>query len=125
MSESIVRLAGREFAIRPLTLGQLRVVLDVVGGLPGKGGGELVEAAARIIHAGLSRGEAGLTLDAVLAMEASLDEVNAAVATILETAGLKAAGLAPTGEPVPAATAAPGLPASTAPSPPAAAIPIG
>jgi hypothetical protein len=119
MSGTVVTLAGRDFAIRPLTLGQLRVVLDVVAGLPGKSGGELVEAAARIIQAGLSRGDPATTLDAVLAMEASLDEVNAAVAAIL-----KSAGLAPSGEAVPAATAAPSSPASTAPSRPAAAIPI-
>lgn len=124
MSETVVTLAGREVAIRPLTLGQLRVVLDVVSGLPGKAGGDLVEAAARIIQAGLSRDDPAVTLDAVLAMEASLDEVNAAVAAILQTAGLKAAGLSASGEAVPAATAAPSSPASTAPSPPAAAIPI-
>ena len=124
MTETVVTLAGRDFAIRPLTLGQLRVVLEVVAGLPGKGGGDLVEAAARIIQAGLSRDDPALTLDAVLAMEASLDEVNTAVAAILETAGLKTAGLAPSGEAVPAATAAPSSPASTAPSPPAAATPF-
>jgi hypothetical protein len=124
MTETVVTLAGRDFAIRPLTLGQLRVVLDVVAGLPGKSGGELVEAAARIIQAGLSRGDPSTTLDAVLGMEASLDEVNAAVGAILETAGLKPARLAPSGEAVPAATAAPRSPASTAPSRPAAAIPI-
>ena len=120
MSEIVVTLGGRDFTVRPLTLGQLRVVLDVVAGLPGKAGGELVEAAARIIHAGLSREDPTVTLDSVLAMEASLDEVNATVAAIL-----KAAGLAPSGEAVPAATAAPNSPASTAPSRPAAAIPIG
>ena len=114
-----VTLAGRDFAVRPLTLGQLRVVLDVVSGLPGKAGGELVEAAARIIQAGLSREDPAVTLDDVLAMEASLEEVNAAVATIL-----KAAGLSPSGEAAPAGTAAPGSPASTAPSPPGADIPI-
>lgn len=120
MSGTVVTLAGREFAIRPLTLGQLKVVIEVVAGLPGKGGGELVEAAARIIQAGLSRGDPAVTLDAVLAMEASLDEVNAAVATIL-----KAAGLSPSGEAVPAATAAPSSPASMAPSPPVVGIPTG
>ncbi len=118
-----MRLAGREFAIRPLTLGQLRLVLDVVAGLPGKGGGDLVEAAARIIHAGLVRNDPDLTLDAVLAMEASLDEINAAVATVLRTAGLAPRDLAP-GEAVPVAMPEPGSPASTAPSPPAAATPI-
>jgi hypothetical protein len=124
MTGTVVRLAGRDFAIRPLTLGQLRVVLEVVAALPGKGGGDLVEAAARIIQAGVSRDDPALTLDAVLGMEASLDEVNAAVAAILQAAGLKAAGLGPSGEAVPAATAAPSSPASTAPSPPAAGTPI-
>ena len=105
MSGTVVRLAGRDFAIRPLTLGQLRVVLDVVAGLPGKTGGELVDPAT--------------PLDTGLALEASRDEVNAAVASILQTAGL-----APSGEAVPAATAAPSSPASTAPSRPGAATPF-
>lgn len=125
MSETMVTLAGRDFTIRPLTLGQLRVVLDVVAGLEGKAGGELVEAAARIIQAGLSREEPTVTLEAVLAMEASLDEVNTVVAAILQTAGLKAGGLPSSGEAMPAATAAPSSPASMAPSPPVADTPTG
>lgn len=123
MTDATVHLAGRDFAIRPLTLGQLRQVLDVVGDLPGKSGGALVESAARIIHAGLVRDDPALTLDAVLGMEASLDEINEAVAAILRAAGL-APREPPPGEEMPVATSAPSSPQSTAPSPPAAATPI-
>ncbi|MGH7093767.1 MAG: hypothetical protein ACREFB_09565 [Stellaceae bacterium] len=123
MSEAMLHLAGREFAIRPLTLGQLRDVLDVVADLPGKSGGGLVEAAARIIEAGLARSDPAIDLASVLAMEASLDEVNRAVAAILRLAGLGLEETKP-GEAAPVATAEPSSPASTAPSPPAADIPI-
>jgi hypothetical protein len=123
MTEVAVRLAGRDFAIRPLTLGQLRQVLDVIAELSGKSGGALVEAAARIIQAGLVRGDPSLTLDAVLAMEASLNELNEAVATILRVAGLAQKELSP-GESQPVATVEPSLPAFTAPSPPVADTPI-
>ncbi|HVC52412.1 MAG TPA: hypothetical protein VND87_10360 [Stellaceae bacterium] len=123
MTEAVLWLAGREFAIRPLTLGQLRHVLDVIGDLPGKSGGALVEAAARIIEAGLARSDPAIDLAAVLAMEASLDEVNRAVAAILRLAGLGLEEAKP-GEAAPVATAEPSSPASTAPSPPAADIPI-
>jgi hypothetical protein len=119
MTAPTIRLGGRGFEIQPLTLGQLRVLLDVVGDLTGKSGGELVEAAARIIVAGLARSEPDITLETVMSMEADLDELNGAVAAIL-----KAAGLAPkepqTGEAAPVATAETSSPAFTEPSPPAA-----
>jgi hypothetical protein len=80
-----------------------------------KSGGGLVEAAAKVIHAGLVQTNPQLTLDDVLAMTATIEEVNAAVAAIIRVAGLK-----PVGEAAPVATASP---ESMAPSPPAAATP--
>lgn len=122
MTGAVLQFGGREFAIRPLTLGQLRQLLDVIADLPGKSGGALIDVAAQIIGAGIARCEPGLDVAAVLAMEASLDEINDAVATILRLAGLGPVEAKP-GEPAPVATAEPSSPASTAPSPPAAAIP--
>jgi hypothetical protein len=116
-------LAGRDYELRPLTLGQLRLLLDAIAALGGKSGGALVEAAAEIIAAGLSRDHPELTAEAVLALEIGLDEANRAVAAILRAAGLSPAG-AGAGEGLPVASAEPGSPASTAPSPPAASIPI-
>ncbi len=115
MTMATMQLAGREFELRPLTLGQLRLLFDALGDLSGKSGGALVESAAKIIHAGLARSHPELTLEAVLDMETSLDEANDAVAAIL-----RMAGLAPAGEARPVAIAETGSPGSTAPSPPAA-----
>jgi hypothetical protein len=130
MTVATIRLGGREFAIEPLKLGQLRGLLDALDDLSGKTGGAVVDAAARVIQAGLARAMPDLTLDAVLEFEATMDEVTAAVATILGAAGLSRAGGTPPGEAAPVATGegmAPaasgnGSPRSTAPSPPAAVI---
>jgi hypothetical protein len=122
MTGAVVQFGGREFAIRPLTLGQLRQLLDVIADLPGKSGGALIDAAAQIIGAALTRCEPGLDSEAVLAMEASLDEINGAVAAILRLAGLAPQEVKP-GEAAPVVTGEPGSPAFMAPSPPAAAIP--
>lgn len=131
MSEAIA-LGGRRFEIRPLKLGQLRHVLDALEEMAGKSGGALVEAAARVVASGLAPSHPGLTAELVLDLEASLDELNAAVAAILRIAGLRAdepaQGRTPPGEapPVVGAAAArePSSPGSTPPSPPAAAMAI-
>ena len=88
MSDRIT-LGGRQFEIRPLKLGQLRHVLDALDGMVGKSGGGLIEAAARIVAAGLMPAHPDLAADAVLELEATVDELNAAVAAILRVAGLK------------------------------------
>lgn len=92
MSRPMVTLGGREFPIEPLRLGQLRALLDALDDLSGKTGGAVVDAAARVIHAGLSRATPDLTLDGVLELEATMDEVTAAVAVILQVAGLSPPG---------------------------------
>ena len=120
MSDTIL-LGGQRFDLPPLRLGQLRALLDALEEMARTSGGGLVEESAKIILAGLSRGHPELTLDAVLALEATMDEVNAAVAAIIRRAGLVPRA-DPAGEAQPVA---PGSPTFTAPSPPAAAIPIG
>jgi hypothetical protein len=141
MTESVT-LGGRSFDARPLKLGQLRHLLDALEGMTGKSGGALIEAAATVVTAGLAPAQPDLTADAVLDLEATLEELNAAVAAILRIAGLhpmeNAQGTNPQGEnargearPV----AGPGAPLGdipgsssvpfTAPSPPAAGMPTG
>jgi hypothetical protein len=115
MSRETITLGGTNYAVPPLRLGQLRLLLDALEEMAGKSGGGLVEAAAKVIQAGLVQSNPGLTVDDVMALPATIDDVNAAVAAIIRVAGLKSAGEAP-----PVATASP---TSTAPSPPAAAIP--
>lgn len=107
MSETKITLGGRDFPVEPLKLGQLRALLDALDDLSGKTGGAVVDAAARVIQAGLARAMPDLTLDAVLDFEATMDEVTAAVAVILSAAGLsRPAGQHPTGQ-HPAGEAAP------------------
>ena len=124
MTETI-RLGGREFALRPPTLGQLRHLLDALDEMSGASGGGLIDAAAKLVAAGLAAAHPELTVDTVLDCAASLPELNTAVAAILSMAGLHPAGeAAPVANPVamaelPATGSAP----SMAPSPPAAAMP--
>jgi hypothetical protein len=126
----MIRLGAGEFELRPLTLGQLRHLLDALDAMAGKSGGALIDAAAAVVTAGLAAAHPELTADIVLDCEASLAELNAAVAAILTRAGLHPAGEAePVASPgantaamvgeTPATASAP----STAPSPPAAAMP--
>ncbi len=127
MTENI-SLGGRDFAIRPLKLGQLRHLLDALDDMTGRSGGALIEAAAKVVTAGLLPAHPELAPEAVLDLEATLDQLNAAVAAILRVAGLTpmehAKGEArPVASPeeIPGTSSAP----STAPSPPAAPIPTG
>ena len=130
MSETVA-LGGRRFDIRPLKLVQLRHLLDALDGMMGKSGGALIEAAAAVVTAGLAPAHPDLTADALLDLEATIEELNAAVAVILRIAGLtpreigkgeNAQGEAP---PVASPNRAreSSSPPSTAPSPPAAFIP--
>lgn len=121
MTETIT-LGGRPFEARPLKLGQLRRLLDALDAMTGKSGGALLEAAADIVVAGLGAAHPDLTRDAMLDLEATLDELNAAVAAILRIAGLRAAGEA---QPVAGLADRPGNSSapSTALSPPAASAP--
>ena len=110
-----IRLGGRAFDLRPLKLGQLRHVLDALDGMAGKSGGALVEAAAGVVAAGVSPAHPGVDGDTILDLEATLEELNAAVAAVLQAAGLR-----PVGEQGPVAKTGDGSATSTPLSPPAA-----
>ena len=90
--------------------------------MTGKSGGTLIEAAAKVVTAGLAPAQPDLTADAVLDLEATLEELNTAVAAILQSAGLTPMGEA---RPVASPEESPGNSSApfTAPSPPAAPIP--
>lgn len=123
MNETVT-LGGRRFEIRPLKLGQLRHLFDALDEMSGKAGGALIEAAAKVAAAGLTPANPDLTADAVLDLEATIEELNATVAAVLRVAGLTPAGEAP---PVASPDEISGNSSAqfTAPSPPAAAIPTG
>ena len=134
MTNTIV-LGGRRLEIRPLKLGQLRHVLDALQEMGGQSGSGLIEAAVRVVAAGVAPAHPELTSERLLELEGSIEELNQAVAAILRTAGLRppenSSGAQTMGEapPVASSTADRGsAPASssggsTAPSPPAAATP--
>ena len=127
MTETIT-LGGRTFETRPLKLGQLRHLLDALEGMTGKSGGALIDAAATVVTAGLAPAHPDLTLNAILDLEATIEELNAAVAAVLRVAGLTPLGEArPVASPgeisgeIQGSSSAP----FTAPSPPAAAMATG
>lgn len=132
-----ISLGGLRLEVRPLKLGQLRHVLDALEDMAGKSGGGLIEAAARVVAAGLMPAHPELTAERLLDLEASIEQLNDAVAAVLRTAGLRrpdrgaeaeGATAQIMGEMQPVAIpgalqgTAPGnsSPPSTAPSPPAA-----
>src|SRR5258708_2208455 len=70
MTETI-RLGARDFELRPLTLGQLRRLLDALDAMAGKSGGALIDAAAAVVTAGLAPAHPPLTAAMVLGCEAA------------------------------------------------------
>ena len=106
MRETIV-LGGLHLEVRPLRLGQLRHVLDALEEMAGKSGGGLIDAAAHVVAAGLAPAYPELTAERVLDLEASIEQLNDAVAAVLRTAGLRrledGAGAQPMGEAQPVA----------------------
>jgi hypothetical protein len=122
-----ITLGGRRFDLRPLKLGQLRHLLDALDEMAGKTAGGLIEAAAKVVATGLAASHPGLTHEAILDLEAGVEELNAAVAAILAAAGLKPQEPA-LGEARPVANPEGAAPSGSArsmpPSPPAAATPI-
>jgi hypothetical protein len=134
MTETIT-LGDLQLEIRPLKLGQLRHVLDALEEMSGKSGGGLIEAAARVVAAGLAPMHPELTAEKILDLEAGIEQLNDAVTAVLRITGLCRPGdgakvqmmgeARPVVSPVtdPGADPASSLSPFMAPSPPAAAIP--
>src|SRR5205823_9888917 len=91
MTETI-KLGGREFTLRPPTLGQLRHLLDALDEMAGASGGALIDAAAKLVAAGLAAAHPEITVAAVLDCTATLAELNTAVAAILKLAAVSRGG---------------------------------
>jgi hypothetical protein len=88
MMETIV-LGDLRLEIRPLKLGQLRHVVDALEEMAGKSGGGLIEAAVRVIAAGLAPAHPELTLEKILDLQADIEQLNQAVGAVLRIAGLR------------------------------------
>lgn len=86
-----ITLGGRFYALRPLTLGQLRGVLPAFARAAGLANEEAIDAAADIIAAALTRDHPALTREALLGIETTPAELIAAVDAIARLSGLVAA----------------------------------
>lgn len=91
MSDQTVTIGDREFTVRRPKLGQLRRIIDALDAMQGQQGGALIDASVALIIAGLAPAHSELTADALLDLESSIAELNAAVAAILDVAGLRSA----------------------------------
>ena len=88
MPETTITLGARGYSIRPLTLGQLRVVLPAFARAARLSAADGIDAAIDILAAALARDHASLHRDALLEMEATPHELAAAIAQIAELSGL-------------------------------------
>lgn len=88
MNDATIALGGRDYAIRPLTLGQLRVVLPAFARAAKLNAADGIDAAIDILAAALARDHRDLTRDALLELEMLPAELAAAVAQIAALSGL-------------------------------------
>src|SRR5690348_6331839 len=88
MSATTITLAARDYAIRPLTLGQLRIVLPAFARAAKLNAADGIDAAIDVLAAALARDHRDLTRDALLELEATPHELATAVARIAALSGL-------------------------------------
>jgi hypothetical protein len=93
-----ITLGGRRFALRPLTLGQLRRVLPAFARAASLAQEEAIDAAIDILAAALERDHAAMTRDVLLDVELRPAELIAAVDAIARLSGLVAEEGAALGE---------------------------
>ena len=100
-------LGGRRFALRPLTLGQLRRVLPAFARAAGLAQEEAIDAAIDILAAALERDHPAMTREGLLDFEMRPAELVAAVDAIARLSGLVAEeGAAPGDDPLEEAASA-------------------
>ena len=95
--ETKITLGGADFAVRPLTLRQLRSVLPAFARAGAIGAEDGVDAAIEILAATLSRDHPEITREMLLDTEASVQELAEAVTTVARLSGLVAPGEAQAG----------------------------
>lgn len=86
MSE--ITVGTRKFTLRPLTLGQLRIILPAFARAAGLSSEEAIDAAIDILATALSRDAPEMTRHALLAMEMLPAELVAGVDAIARLSGL-------------------------------------
>lgn len=83
-----ITMGGRRYALRPLTLGQLRRVLPAFARAAGLVREEAIDAAIDIVATALERDHPALTRDVLLGIEMRPVELIAAVDAIARLSGL-------------------------------------
>ena len=92
-----IHLGGADFAVRPLTLRQLRSMLPAFARAGAIGAEDGVDAAIEILAAALSRDHPEITRERLLDTEASVQELAEAVTTVARLSGLVSLGEAEAG----------------------------
>ncbi len=84
-----IALGGRDFAVRPLTIGQFREIYPAVFKGAGLASEEGYDQAVKCIAAALRRDHPEMSVDALLDLETTIDELSAAFIAIMKLSGLK------------------------------------
>lgn len=95
-----LKLGARKFSLKKPKLGDLRAIVDALDVMQVATGGALITASADLVLAGLLPAHPELTAADLLDTEATVVELNEAVAAVLTMAGLRPVDDAP-GEAVP------------------------
>jgi hypothetical protein len=104
MQKSVLTFGARDYAIRPLTLGQLRAIgigaarLRSLPADPAAAEAQWYDCMAEIVAAALQRDHPEMTIESVLALETDLPGLLAANRAILELSGLVKRGDSAPGE---------------------------
>ena len=92
-----IRLGGVDYAVRPLTLRQLRSVLPAFARAAAITADDGVDAAIEILAAALSRNHPDVSREMLLETEASVQELAEAVTAVARLSGLVSPGEAEAG----------------------------
>jgi len=89
-SPSVI-LAGKSYPVPPLAFREVSKIVPIVGTVFSKEGMSeaSLEALAKVVFYGIKRGAPDLTLDALLDMPVTIEEMSAAALVICAQAGLK------------------------------------
>lgn len=85
----IITLGGRDFTVRPLTIGQFRQVYPSIFKGVGLSSDEGFEQAIRCIAAALGRDHPDMTAEEILKLETTTGELSKAFVSVMRLAGLK------------------------------------
>jgi hypothetical protein len=84
-----LQLGDKKFKVRRPKLGRLKDIVNALGDMAGKNGGELIDASIDLLVVGLQSGHPDISREELSDLETDVQEINAAVAVVLDVAGLQ------------------------------------